>query len=138
MKNFFYSLKFVILLWVAIFIAWGFTMIYEWHFYYWWVDMILHFSGGFWIMVLSRYIIEHYKIEINGVGKKLVKFVVFVSFVALVGVLWEFYEFVLDRYITMSGFTYLARAFEDTLSDLALDILGGITAFLLYFKNGKA
>jgi len=136
--NFLKSLKFVALLWVGIFIAWVLAMIYEWHFYYWWIDMVLHFSGGFWVMVFVRYATENYKFEINGEHNEFARFIVFVSFVVFVGVLWEFYEFVWDRYITMSGFTYLARVFEDTLSDLVLDIFGGITAFLLYFRNGKA
>lgn len=113
-------------------------MLYEWHFYYWWIDIILHFAGGFWVFVLASHVAEHYKVEIVGVKKEVIRFFVFISFVAFVGVLWEFFEFVLDRYITMSGFTYLARVFEDTLLDLVMDILGGITAFVLYFKNGKA
>ena len=54
------------------------------------------------------------------------------------GVLWEFFEFVMDRYIVFTRFTYLFGVFEDTLLDLLMDILGGAIAFLLYFKNGKA
>lgn len=137
MTNFFHSLKFVVLLWGGIFVAWAFTMIYEWHFYYWWVDMILHFAGGFWVLVLARYVANHYNIEMSGAHRDVARFLVFISFVAFVGILWEFFEFILDRYITFTGFTYLARVFEDTLLDLVLDILGGTIAFLLYFKNGK-
>lgn len=136
--NFFKSLKFVVALWVWIFVAWGFAMVYEWHFYYWWVDMVLHFAGGFWVFVLARYVVDHYRITITGAHQKIARFFIFISFVVFVGVLWELFEFVLDRYITESGFTYLPRVFEDTLSDLVLDIMGGITAFILYFKNGKA
>lgn len=113
-------------------------MIYEWHFHYWWVDNILHFAGGFWIFLVARHFAEHYGNNISGEHKNIITFVVFISFVAFVGVLWEFFEFVLDRYIVESGFTYLKRVFEDTLSDLLMDMFGGITAFLLYFKNGKA
>lgn len=113
-------------------------MIYEWHFYHWWVDIVLHFAGGFWVFVLARYIIEHYKLELIGVHKDMARFIIFISFVVFSGVLWEFFEFVLDRYIVFTGFSKLTGVFEDTLSDLVLDILGGITAFLLYFRNDKA
>ena len=137
MKRFFYSLKFVLLLFAGIFVAWGFAMVYEWHFYFWWVDMVLHFAGGFWVFVLARFIAKSFGNEIAGEQKKFVTFIAFISFVAFVGVLWELFEFVMDRYIVLSGFTYLSRVFEDTLSDLVLDMLGGTTAFLLYFKNDK-
>ena len=107
MRNFFYSLKFVILLFAGIFIAWAIAMLNEWFFYKWWVDIILHFVGGFWVVVLGQYIFKHYQIEINGINKNFINFIVFVSFVAFVGVLWEFFEFVMDRYIAFTGFTYL-------------------------------
>ncbi|MEK7503038.1 MAG: hypothetical protein AAB556_01175 [Patescibacteria group bacterium] len=136
--NFFKSLKFALLLLAGIFVAYALSNIYEWHFHYWWVDIILHFVGGFWVFVMARYVMEHYKIEITGPNNEFVRFIVFVSFVSFLGVLCEFYEFIFDRYITLTGFTYLARVFEDTLLDLAMDIIGGISAFLLYFKNGKA
>src|SRR3989344_6473032 len=138
MKRFFYSLKFVVLLWVAIFVAWGVAMLNEWFFYKWWADIILHFAGGFWVIVLVWYITKHYKNEIIGEHKNVVTFFAFISFVVFVGVFWEFFELILDRYIAFTGFTYLPKVFEDTLLDLVMDIFGGITAFLLYFKNDKA
>lgn len=136
--DFFHSLKFVVLVWTAIFVVWIFSNIYEWLFYYWWVDVVLHFAGGFWVFVLSRYITDQHKNSISGERRNLMTFLAFISFVAFAGVLWEFFEFVLDRYIILNGYTYLSGVFEDTLSDLLMDILGGITAFVLYFKNGKA
>ena len=138
MKRFFYSLKFVVLLWVAIFVAWGVAMLNEWFFYKWWVDIILHFAGGFWVMALAQYIAKYYGNEITGKHKNIITFFVFISFVVFVGVFWEFFELILDRYIALTGFTYLPRVFEDTLLDLVMDMFGGITAFLLYFRNGKA
>lgn len=138
MRDFFHSLKFVVLLWAGIFVAWVLTTIYEWHFYYWWIDVILHFSGGFLVLAMTRYITVNWGNEVIGEQKNFVTFLAFISFVAFVGVLWEFYEFVLDRYILFTGYTFLSGVFEDTLLDLVMDILGGITAFVLYFKNGKA
>ena len=99
--------------------------------------MVLHFAGGFWVFVLARYVTEHFGNEIVGEQKNIMTFIAFISFVAFVGVLWELFEFIMDRYIVLSGFTYLARVFEDTLSDLILDMLGGIMAFILYFNFKK-
>ena len=99
--------------------------------------MVLHFAGGFWVMILALYVTRQFGNEVIGEQKNIITFVAFVSFVAFAGVLWELFEFVMDRYIIFSGFTYLSRVFEDTLSDLVLDILGGITAFLLYFRNDE-
>ena len=138
MSKFFHSLRFVILLFAGIFVAWGVAMLNEWFFYKWWVDIILHFAGGFWIVVLAWHVAGYFGNDITGEQKNFIKFLCFISFVAFVGVLWEFFEFIMDRYLVFTGFTYLSGVFEDTLLDLVMDILGGATAFLLYFKNGKA
>jgi hypothetical protein len=137
MGRFFHSLWFVVLLWAAIFVAWGITMLNDWFFYIWWSDIVLHFAGGFWVFVLVRYLGEHYGIEIVGEHRRLAAFLAYISLVALAGVLWEFYELILDRYVVVTGFTYLAHVFEDTLLDLFMDMCGGIVAYLLYLKNGK-
>ena len=54
-----------------------------------------------------------------------------IGLVALVGVGWEFFEFIWDRFIWHAGFTYLPGIYEDTLSDLFFDLLGGATGFVL-------
>lgn len=97
--------------------------------------MILHFAGGFWVFVIARHVAEHYGNKVTGEHKNIITFLVFISFVVLVGVLWEFFEFILDRYIVESGFTYLKGVFEDTLLDLLMDILGGMAAFLMYLDT---
>lgn len=63
--------------------------------------------------------------------KSLVWFIAAIGFVALVGVLWEFFEIILDRYVTLAGYTYLPGVFEDTLLDLFLDLVGGAAMFLI-------
>lgn len=133
--NFLKSLKFALIFLTGIFIVHAIAGIYDWFFRYWWLDIILHFAGGFWVFVMARYGMQHYRIEITGPKKELVRFFIFVSFVTFLGVLCEFYEFIFDRYIVFTGFTYLPGTFEDTLLDLVMDILGGITAYILYFKT---
>ncbi len=64
-------------------------------------------------------------------------FIIFIGFVALTGVLWEFFELVLDRYLIHNGYSFLPGVYEDTLSDLFFDLLGGTIAFLIYLYIGK-
>ena len=58
--------------------------------------------------------------------------IILLGIVAPVGVLWEFGEFVVDRFILNTGFMCLEGIFEDTLADLLFDILGGAAGFFFY------
>ncbi len=145
MKPFFDSLKFIVIFWSGIVIAQIFALYYNLFFYYWWIDIPFHFAGGVWVFVFARYVYKKFGIDISGKHIKVLKFLAFISLVALVGILWEFFEFVMDRYVAFSGlsfmfngFTHFKGMYEDTLKDLLMDILGGAVAFLVYFKNGKA
>jgi len=55
------------------------------------------------------------------------------SFVALVGVLWEFYEFILDFFNGNTGIFQGTSA--DTMKDLFFGLLGGTTAFAVFYKS---
>lgn len=81
-------------------------------------------------MSLAFLLKNKFKIEAQNLNR-MVFFVIMIGVVALVGVLWEFFELILDRYIMHTGFTYLPRVFEDTLSDLFMDLLGGAFMFLI-------
>ena len=115
--------------------AWAVTLAYEFHFQYWWIDVLLHFAGGLWTFVLARYVASRCGLEISGRGKKIATLILFVSFVALVGVLWEWFELFYDRYVFHTGFTYLPGVFEDTLADLFFDLFGALVSFLFYFRR---
>ena len=85
--------------------------------------MIEHFLGGVWVASLMFCLMR------NGSSPT---FLYILGFVAFIGVGWEFFEFILDRYITMAGYTYLPGVYEDTLSDLFFDLFGGSFAYILY------
>lgn len=130
MASFFNSYIFVATFLVAVLGFWGIGAFYSLHFIFWWYDAVAHFFGGAWVMSLAFFLKNKLKIEaqnLNGV----VLFVAMIGAVALVGVLWEFFELILDRYIMHTGFTYFPRVFEDTLSDLLMDLLGGAFMFLI-------
>jgi len=131
MKTIFNSFISVFVLWAVIVTAWLVGLYYNLFFAIWWYDIPLHFLGGMWTLLLARYVYRRSGLEIQGGGNKIALFIFFISFVLLVGVLWEFYEFISDRYIFLSGYTHLPGVYEDTLKDLFFDFAGAVTGFLL-------
>lgn len=134
MKSFFISYSFAFILLALLFGAWLLGLKYGIFFLIKWLDMPFHFFGGFSVYVLWRVFGKGSGMEIVGYQKVFFLFLAGIGFVMFVGVFWEFFELFLDRFIAHTGFTYLSGVYEDTLSDLFLDFLGGSTAFLLYNK----
>ena len=97
----------------------------------------MHFLGGFWIYISARTLIKYFNFNMIGEHDGFYSFIIFIGFVALTGVLWEFFELVLDRYLIHNGYSFLPGVYEDTLSDLFFDLLGGTIAFLIYLYIGK-
>lgn len=57
---------------------------------------------------------------------------------ALVGVLWEFFEFLVDKFITKKNYIDLLQpGVIDTMKDLFMDILGGLAVGLLFLYERK-
>jgi hypothetical protein len=90
------------------------------YYYYPRVDMIMHFVGGFSVtgLVLS---IFRYK-KINNVYN-----IFFVLF--LISIIWEFAEFKAGRVMLLN-----ASFWSDTASDLLMDSVGGIIAYICFHK----
>lgn len=96
-------------------------------------DNVLHFSAG----ILVAALVNEYLRKRLDIRNKVLLGTVLVSIVALIGVLWEFYEYFQWILVTkLSPDSLLAKTpnYTDTLSDLALDILG---ATLITFKIRK-
>ncbi len=128
------SLKFIIGLFVFILIIHGLAVINSWYWTYKWIDMPMHFLGGFWLGIIFLYFINP-SLEIKN-HKFLVMMILIVSFAVFVGVLWEFFEFLSDVFI--SSKVYLAAAQQgtgDTMSDLFFDLLGGLAVFVGYNRK---
>lgn len=97
-----------------------------------WLDKPMHFLGGalvaaflFWFFVPSR-------IQINNFFWLAV---ILVSLVSLVGVLWEFAEvtFLNRLVIYLFKAPLLPTTLEDTLGDLAFDLLGALSFSAVYY-----
>lgn len=105
---------------------------------YWlfpWVDIPLHFLGGFWSAVVLAWLNLKFNLRFFEGRKFLWNFVLILSFVALIGVLWEFFEFSWDFLSNSMDVSKIAQpGLADTMGDLFFDLLGG-TFFVLSFKR---
>lgn len=78
-------------------------------------------------MLVFNFLMKYFGLNLNGAHTTFALFIIFLSFAAFFGVLWEFFEFVTNRYIVHINFI----TYTDTLSDLFFDLLGGVVGFLL-------
>ncbi len=99
MTSFLKSWFLVFVFWAAILAAWLLGTQYSLHFKYWWFDFGMHFLGGLWVFLLALVVKSHYEIEVTGAHQYVALALMLVGIVVLAGVIWEFFEFVLDRYI---------------------------------------
>jgi hypothetical protein len=104
------------------------TLFFEWHKTFLWFDGLLHFLGGVWLAAFFGYALIRF--DLAFVDRRFwVKLILGLGFVALVGVLWELHEFAADLYLKDKAF--MQPDLQDTMFDLALDLLGGFIFFIL-------
>jgi uncharacterized membrane protein YjdF len=100
--------------------------------WYWripWLDMPMHFLGGLWVGSAVLWFYSHKIFK-----RKLSIYLVSLSAVLLVGGLWELFEFNVNTWTIVTA----QNGILDTSSDIAFDIIGGITATVYFiFKNKK-
>ena len=108
-----------------------------WYWTYLWLDIPMHFLGGFWTAMAFVYLILNYQFPISeeSLRKNLLSyFIIILSFVALIGIFWEFYEFLSDFFLSSKNYTQIfQQGAADTMGDLFFDLLGG-TVLSLAFK----
>ena len=89
---------------------------------YWFYDVILHFLGGASI-ALSTYCTAQL-FNINKINNNLWNIVIVTI---LAGIAWEVFELCYD----IAGYSFATTSYNtDTVKDLIMDTLGGITIFL--------
>ncbi len=94
-----------------------------WYSSLWYLDMIMHFLGGFFIALLSFHVFSPKNVNVKFVLKTLL-------LVLLIGIGWEWYEIFVNEIIARNPFDYV-----DAFSDIAFDIFGGAVAVLYFFKR---
>ncbi len=103
-----------------IFIADYLARIFYWYYSISYFDMPMHFLGGLWVGFFFIYVLS---------TKTQPSFLKIILWVLLIGLAWELFEFVVKNNIGGAPFDTL-----DTLSDLFLDVVGGLIAFFLCRK----
>jgi len=93
-----------------------------WYTSIWWLDMLMHFLGGFWLGLLMFFIFF-----IKNLNSRHIIYV-FLG-VLLVGILWELFELLFFNYLAGNPVILL-----DTLSDIFFDLAGG-GASIIYFSK---
>jgi hypothetical protein len=137
MNSFFKSWLFVFVFWAAVVGSWIIGLIYFLPFKYWWFDIVMHFFGGLWVISLILFLKRYFIINFINKDYYIVSLLMLVGLVVFVGLIWEFMEFIADRYVLKTGFTYMRGVYEDTLSDLLMDIIGGTFGAIVYLLNNK-
>jgi len=95
---------------------------FYWYYSVWYLDMIMHFLGGFWLGLLFLYF--------SSIQKDLNSIVRILLFVLFIGIGWEIYEVLVNDIFARNPFNFL-----DTISDIFFDLSGGACAILYYFKR---
>lgn len=101
-----------------------------------WLDMPMHFFGGFWLGLMAlwgyflsgkaRVIDEKCRTKMGVFGLAALSALVF-------GILWEVYELGIDTYIKVSW----KYDIVDTLSDICFDLLGSASAAAVFYLAGS-
>lgn len=93
--------------------------------WYWripWLDMPMHFLGGFWVGSVALWFFVQNNVNI----KYLYIFFISIGVVLVVGSIWEIFGFNPDAVISVKD------EILDTSSDVFFDILGGVIASLYF------
>jgi len=101
----------------------------------WWIDMLMHFLGGAWVASFILWLI-FFSDLLNLNQKNSLSNFLLTSFgaVLLVGIGWEIFEFK-ARLSFFSPLTLSVRGYwMDTISDLILDLFGGIIMSLYFYR----
>lgn len=107
---------------------------------YRWFDAPMHFSGGVAMAVLALEAWRRY-VPAGAVQEgtlfsipSIIKVVAILGFVALVSIGWEWFEFLVDVFLsqTRGRFGLLQPSIQDTMGDFFLDLLGGGLTFVVY------
>ena len=85
-----------------------------------WLDIPMHFLGGSVIAISSICVLKRCRDEII-IKDEFVKIIIIIALVSLVATCWEFWEF----------FEYNTIDVKDTLFDLFMGLLGGLSVSIL-------
>lgn len=100
---------------------------FHWYSLIWWFDIFMHFMGGVWLGLVFVWFL--YK-RGQSVALNFHLILKAVAWILLVGIGWEVFEFYFINHLAQNGFDRF-----DTVSDLLLDLSGGVCAILYLWKK---
>jgi hypothetical protein len=119
---------------IGVFVANLFSLYYGWYLDFWWIDIVFHFLGGFFMaMFLADYLKDHFL-----PNKFISNTLIVVGATIFIGVVWEFSEYLANQILVEPfydwfGITaYFMGDLVDTIVDLLMDILGALAFIGLY------
>lgn len=103
----------------------------------WWIANLLHFGGGayafFFVRAVFYYTRPYHKIS----AASWAEISLFVVGALVLGVLWEWLEFVLDRYRVLIAGKESLMTYADNIGDLAIDTFGALVSAYFYGRERK-
>tara|TARA_Y100000310_G_C20661148_1_gene804867 strand:- start:1193 stop:1552 length:360 start_codon:yes stop_codon:yes gene_type:complete len=106
-------------------------------FYWYWqikvFDLFMHTLGGFFIGIATLYIYYFSGYVKEPKHENFIFILLMVlGMVSLVAIMWEFFEFIVDSYISSKNYLQLQGGLNDTLGDFLFDLFGGFISVILY------
>lgn len=108
---------------ITIFLLNLLAMEFHWYFSVWYFDIIMHFLGGFFVCLALIWLWKK-----DGISKK--DSVLLIVGVFLIGILWELFEIYINEFITGNNLDV-----PDTITDMIMDLIGGIFAIGYFSKK---
>ena len=97
-----------------------FAKVYSFYYFYPNFDILMHFIGGLSITALAISILRYMKMN------NTINILIIILFLSI---FWEYVEFYLGRNVLITPNFWI-----DTLSDLLMNVLGGIMAYICLYK----
>jgi hypothetical protein len=108
-------------------------VIAEWkhlYFYYWWLDIPMHFIVSVSLGLIFFSCVSNFSTLRTYLSSQLKATVFVVCSVLIMGVVWEVFEYHFDPHIR-----YSLLYVNDTLKDLLVDLLGGVSSSLIFLNR---
>ena len=117
-------LKHLVFMMFFIFLANFLILKFYWYSLIWYLDIVMHFLGGFWVGLFFLYVF--FRKEQPSFTSGLFFKLLFITL--LVGLLWELYEFLLNI-IAITPFNL-----NDTILDIFSSLLGSTVSVFYFLK----
>jgi hypothetical protein len=122
---------------VFVLVVQAFATTYFWYWSIKWLDILMHVIGGIFIGSMSLYLYYFSGYIPSRHFSRASIFVIPLCGTALIGIFWEFFEYILDTYVSVSEWLLLSGGVKDLLSDLFNDLVGSIFASIFFIVIWK-